>query len=300
MALEGSDTTVTVSGNTFAADFASYGLGGGALSNWFSVGGQPSGGIAGYWLVATDGGIFSFGSAGFDGSMGGRHLDAPMVGMAADRRRRRLLDGGLRRRHLLLRRRRLRRFDGRQAPRRTHGGHGRRPRRRRLLDGGLRRRHLLLRRRRLRRFDGRAAPRRAHGGHGRRRPTAAATGPSPPTAASSPSATPPSTARWAASTSTSPSWGWRPRPTAAATGWWGPTAASSPSATPPTRDLCPGSACGHGRGRARPRPTGQGYIVVTAVGQAVGFGDAPQFGDVAAEVARLWRATWWAARSTPG
>jgi len=82
MALEGSNTTVTMSGNTFAADFASFGMGGFALSNWFSIGGQPSGGIAGYWLVATDGGIFTFGSAGFAGSMGGRHLDAPMVGMA--------------------------------------------------------------------------------------------------------------------------------------------------------------------------------------------------------------------------
>ena len=83
MALEGSSATVTMSGNTFASDFASFGMGGFALSNWFSVGGQPSGGIAGYWLVASDGGIFSYGSAGFAGSMGGRHLDAPMVGMAA-------------------------------------------------------------------------------------------------------------------------------------------------------------------------------------------------------------------------
>jgi hypothetical protein len=82
MSLEGSTGTVTLTGNTFASDFASYGLGGGALSNWFSVGGQPSGGIAGYWLVASDGGIFSFGSAGFAGSMGGKALAAPMVGMA--------------------------------------------------------------------------------------------------------------------------------------------------------------------------------------------------------------------------
>jgi hypothetical protein len=38
----------------------------------------------GYWLVASDGGIFSFGDAGFHGSMGGRPLDQPVVGMAAD------------------------------------------------------------------------------------------------------------------------------------------------------------------------------------------------------------------------
>jgi hypothetical protein len=81
MTMEGSSSTVTLSGNTFAADFASSSSTG-VLSNWFSVGGQPSGGIAGYWLVGSDGGIFTFGTAGFAGSMGGQHLDAPMVGMA--------------------------------------------------------------------------------------------------------------------------------------------------------------------------------------------------------------------------
>jgi peptidoglycan hydrolase-like protein with peptidoglycan-binding domain len=37
----------------------------------------------GYWLVAADGGIFSFGDAVYHGSMGGHVLDEPMVGMAA-------------------------------------------------------------------------------------------------------------------------------------------------------------------------------------------------------------------------
>jgi alpha-tubulin suppressor-like RCC1 family protein len=37
----------------------------------------------GYWLVASDGGIFAFGSAGFHGSMGGRPLNRPIVGLAA-------------------------------------------------------------------------------------------------------------------------------------------------------------------------------------------------------------------------
>jgi ribosomal protein L24E len=36
----------------------------------------------GYWLVASDGGIFSFG-APFEGSMGGTRLNQPIVGMAA-------------------------------------------------------------------------------------------------------------------------------------------------------------------------------------------------------------------------
>jgi len=37
----------------------------------------------GYWLVAADGGVFAFGTAGFHGSMGGQHLAAPIVGIAS-------------------------------------------------------------------------------------------------------------------------------------------------------------------------------------------------------------------------
>ena len=37
----------------------------------------------GYWMVGRDGGIFSFGDAGFFGSAGGMHLNRPIVGMAA-------------------------------------------------------------------------------------------------------------------------------------------------------------------------------------------------------------------------
>jgi len=36
----------------------------------------------GYWLVASDGGIFPFGNAGGYGSTGGQHLNQPIVGMA--------------------------------------------------------------------------------------------------------------------------------------------------------------------------------------------------------------------------
>jgi uncharacterized delta-60 repeat protein len=43
----------------------------------------PSGTISGYWLVASDGGIFAFGGARFYGSTGGMHLNQPIVGMAA-------------------------------------------------------------------------------------------------------------------------------------------------------------------------------------------------------------------------
>ena len=57
----------------------------------------------GYWLVASDGGIFAFGDAGFYGSMGGHPLNRPIVGMTSMPERYRLPDGGLRRRDLRLR-----------------------------------------------------------------------------------------------------------------------------------------------------------------------------------------------------
>jgi predicted GH43/DUF377 family glycosyl hydrolase len=38
---------------------------------------------AGYWQTGTDGGVFTFGSAGFYGSAGGIHLNKPIVGMAS-------------------------------------------------------------------------------------------------------------------------------------------------------------------------------------------------------------------------
>jgi hypothetical protein len=46
-----------------------------------SIGSTPDAG--GYWLVAADGGVFSFGDAGYFGSMGGRPLSRPVVGMAS-------------------------------------------------------------------------------------------------------------------------------------------------------------------------------------------------------------------------
>jgi len=38
--------------------------------------------VPAYWTVASDGGVFAFGGLPFLGSMGGRHLNAPMVGIA--------------------------------------------------------------------------------------------------------------------------------------------------------------------------------------------------------------------------
>jgi len=46
------------------------------------VGSVPPPFTVGYWITASDGGIFSFGNAGFYGSMGDTHLNKPVVGMA--------------------------------------------------------------------------------------------------------------------------------------------------------------------------------------------------------------------------
>ena len=79
MTVQGSTGSVTVSGNAFASQFAQYGL----QSNWFSITNESSGGIGGYWLAGSDGGVFSFGDAGFHGSAGNLRLVKPVVGMAA-------------------------------------------------------------------------------------------------------------------------------------------------------------------------------------------------------------------------
>ena len=42
----------------------------------------PSGN--GYYMVASDGGIFTFGDAGFQGSMGGHKLNAPVQSLVPD------------------------------------------------------------------------------------------------------------------------------------------------------------------------------------------------------------------------
>jgi SpoIID/LytB domain protein len=55
----------------------------GLRSDWFRVVNNPSGGLSGYWVVASDGGIFSFGEAGFFGSTGNLKLNQPVFGLAA-------------------------------------------------------------------------------------------------------------------------------------------------------------------------------------------------------------------------
>lgn len=65
--------------------FGAREVGGGGVGGWFAgkAAVTPDGG--GYWLVARDGGVFSFGDARFYGSTGGIHLNQPVVGMAVDR-----------------------------------------------------------------------------------------------------------------------------------------------------------------------------------------------------------------------
>jgi predicted lipoprotein with Yx(FWY)xxD motif len=53
-----------------------------AVLNKPVVGMAPTADGKGYWLVASDGGIFSFGDAVFYGSTGGLSLNKPVVGMA--------------------------------------------------------------------------------------------------------------------------------------------------------------------------------------------------------------------------
>ena len=78
----------------------------------------------GYWLVAGDGGIFSFGDAKFFGSTGGFHLNAPVLGMTPTRTGKGYWLYAQRRRHLQLRRRGVPRIDGQhpaQSARRLDG-----------------------------------------------------------------------------------------------------------------------------------------------------------------------------------
>ena len=111
-----------------------------------------------------------------------------------------------------------------------------------------------------------------------------ATGSWPSTAGCSPSATPPSTGRWAPSGSTSPWSAWPPPRTGTATGWSRPTAASSPSATPPsTARWAAVHLVAPVTGMAA-TPDGRGYWMVAADGGIFTFGDAPFYGSMGGHV----------------
>ena len=106
----------------------------------------PDGG--GYWLVASDGGIFAYGDARSTARPGNIHLNKPIVGMAAtpDGNGYWLVasDGGI----FAFGDAAVLRLDRQHPPEQADRRHGADARRQRLLAGGLRRRHLRLRRRR--------------------------------------------------------------------------------------------------------------------------------------------------------
>jgi hypothetical protein len=53
-----------------------------SAGNGASTAGAATKQVSAYWLVASDGGVFAFGGAGFYGSTGAIHLNRPVVGMA--------------------------------------------------------------------------------------------------------------------------------------------------------------------------------------------------------------------------
>jgi SpoIID/LytB domain protein len=76
MVLAGADGRQTVTGEEFADAL-------GLKSDWFAISSTATpGSDTGYWVVAADGSVYPYGSAPSYGSMAGRTLAAPVIGMA--------------------------------------------------------------------------------------------------------------------------------------------------------------------------------------------------------------------------
>ena len=184
----------------------------------------------GYWLVAPDGGIFSFGDAAFAGSRGGQPLNQPIVGMAPSATGRGYWlvasDGGM--------------FACNAT---FHGSAGSVKLNKPVV--GMARHPMAAatgwwrptagsstRRRRLLRLHRRPAAEPAHRRHGSDA-DGAGTGWRRPTAGSSASGRPPSSAPWGASRSTNRWWA-SPRRPEVGSGFGGPVGVARRSATPVT------------------------------------------------------------------
>ena len=281
LTVNGTSGSVSVTGSAFAAAFN-------LKSTWFSLANQPSGGVGGYWIDDTKGGIYTFGDAQFYGSTGNIALNKPIVGMAAtpDGRGYWLVasDGGI--------------FTFGDAG--FYGSTGNIVLNKPIVgmastpdgkgywlvasDGGI--------------FTFGDAG--FYGSTGNivlnkpivgMVPTARrrrATGWWPPTAASSASATPRSTAHWGRRRRAHRWSAWRRRRGVPATGCWrptGPCRASGARTTLPPAASSPALASALSPMTAIiPSADGQGYTLVDSSGQAFTFGDAPYFGDVASAV----------------
>ncbi len=120
----------------------------------------------GYWLVASDGGVFSFGDARFFGSTGAIRLNQPIVGMAATPTGHGYWlvasDGGI----FCFGDATLPGFDGRRPSQSTDRGDGGDADRSRLLVGRVGWRRVLFRRRAFRGLVRRHPPEPAGGRHG--------------------------------------------------------------------------------------------------------------------------------------
>lgn len=74
---------VGADGGTFSWEAPNYGSTGAIRLNSPIVDAAVMPDGRGYWLVAADGGVFTFGSAAFHGSTGGTRLNKPIVGITA-------------------------------------------------------------------------------------------------------------------------------------------------------------------------------------------------------------------------
>jgi hypothetical protein len=86
VSISGSNVYIDFEGDTFTTirfDGISAPTGPVAPPDYYYRGMAAAGSKDGYWVVGDDGGVFSFGSAAFHGSMGGKSIAAPVVGMAS-------------------------------------------------------------------------------------------------------------------------------------------------------------------------------------------------------------------------